>query len=72
MAETSTPKENIDVKVGAVKDIGHSARSTEDVDGKLNTAPAVGETSQDGSSLFLKVDFPDHQPSHSSSTSLVC
>ncbi|KAG6413969.1 hypothetical protein SASPL_126685 [Salvia splendens] len=70
MAQTSNPEENIDVKVGSVKDIGHSSRSTEDVDGELNTAPAVGETSQDGSTLFLKVDFPDHLPSHSSSTSL--
>lgn len=73
MPLTSSPKENMDVKVGPSKDIGHYPRSEEEVDGTLNTAPTVGETSQeDGSPLFLKVELPEHLPSSSSTTSLVC
>lgn len=73
MAETSNPKENMDVKVVAVKDIGHSTRLTEEVDGTLNTAPTMDKICQeDGSPLLLKAEFPEHLPSSSSSTSLVC
>lgn len=68
----SHPKENMDIKFGAVKDFGHSTRSLEEVDRTLNTALTVGKSSRQGLPIFSKLDSQKHLPCTSSSTSQVC
>ncbi|PIM98595.1 Ubiquitin--protein ligase [Handroanthus impetiginosus] len=58
---TLDPKGNVDVDAENVHYLNHRHRSTEEVVSTMNpTAPTTGQSSGDGSPLFLKVKCPEH------------
>ncbi|KAG8381309.1 hypothetical protein BUALT_Bualt06G0109000 [Buddleja alternifolia] len=70
---TINSKENMDVDADNVQTVMHPIRSKEEVVGTINpTVPTVGQTSEDGSPLNLKVKFREHLPYSSSNSSLDC
>ncbi|KAI3458134.1 hypothetical protein Pfo_014797 [Paulownia fortunei] len=68
---TLDPKEITDVDAENVQYFERPTRSIVEVVSTMNpTAPTVGQTSGDGSPLFLNVECPEHLPCSSSNTSL--